>query len=491
MLLPLQEALLRSLGDMVTVELEMRRRTSFTTALQSLAVPRQLRTRKALQLLSHELRTPLHCILGSLELVMGPCKALLPCDLNDCLQDAWASASTMMTTVVEQLSMSDGGAASDSNVVSSAAQAHATATASAAATSSCSRGPCDHEVEKDDRCSRRPSLRDVPAATTHSHGSEAHGIATSDSSSSAPVGHATPEARHASCTDICLETASGNCLVSKSSRSESRALDTASDSAAASHMASLPDQLPRAECVSNEASRRCHPLIVVGRRISVADPFPTTGSELNSVVSPVTRAPAAGTQQPFNPSRDTDTITTTPATPTPSAARGIRVLIVDDEPLNLRLLERQLRRLDVTASIVAATNGLEAVNAEARHAFDVVICDLQMPVMGGTEACAHIVARHRGRDSTQAAVSSPTPTVAPAVLMQATGIKGRLPLLVALTADSTAGVQERCSMSGFHMTLTKPADISTLQRVLDATIARRDGCDDGLRDGQSQSCAPV
>jgi signal transduction histidine kinase len=61
--------LLRSLGDMVMMELELRRRTSLQQTLCSL--PSSLRVRKALQRLSHELRTPLHCISGSMELVLG------------------------------------------------------------------------------------------------------------------------------------------------------------------------------------------------------------------------------------------------------------------------------------------------------------------------------------------------------------------------------------------------------------------------------------
>ncbi len=64
--------------------------------------------------------------------------------------------------------------------------------------------------------------------------------------------------------------------------------------------------------------------------------------------------------------------------------------------MNLRVLERQLRRLGIT-SITKAENGQLAVEAEAAFHFDIVICDLQMPVMGGTEAAAHIVAKYPRR----------------------------------------------------------------------------------------------
>ena len=135
----------------------------------------------------------------------------------------------------------------------------------------------------------------------------------------------------------------------------------------------------------------------------------------------------------------------TPSTSSRDDFSATKVLIVDDEPLNLRLLERQLKRMHVTA-ITTATNGVEAVQADAAAAFDIIICDLQMPLMGGTEAIATIVRRY------------PQP--------------GRvLPYLVALTADATEGVSARCAMAGFHLTLTKPADVSVLQRTLQSMLA--------------------
>lgn len=110
--------------------------------------------------------------------------------------------------------------------------------------------------------------------------------------------------------------------------------------------------------------------------------------------------------------------------------------------MNLRVLERQLRRLGVVG-ITQAENGKQAVDAEAGGDFDIVICDLQMPVMGGTEAAAHIVARY------------PQPG-------------RRLPYLVALTADTTDGVDARCTLAGFHRVLTKPADMDTVRAALEA-----------------------
>ena len=72
-------------------------------------------------------------------------------------------------------------------------------------------------------------------------------------------------------------------------------------------------------------------------------------------------------------------VATAPGNSGPPSYSGLHVLIVDDEPLNLRVLERQLTRLGVTG-VVKAKNGLEALDAEAssEKAFDAIICDLQV-----------------------------------------------------------------------------------------------------------------
>jgi len=63
-----------------------------------------------------------------------------------------------------------------------------------------------------------------------------------------------------------------------------------------------------------------------------------------------------------------------PSTPKQAAPSGIRVLLVDDEPLLLNSMRRQLRRYEVTV----CTSGREAVGLCRREDFDVVLCDLMM-----------------------------------------------------------------------------------------------------------------
>lgn len=70
------------------------------------------------------------------------------------------------------------------------------------------------------------------------------------------------------------------------------------------------------------------------------------------------------------------------------AHRRTRVLVVDDAPANRGLVRALLESLDLEA--IEASNGREAVEAAAHTAFDLVLMDLQMPVMDGLSAARAI-----------------------------------------------------------------------------------------------------
>ena len=124
----------------------------------------------------------------------------------------------------------------------------------------------------------------------------------------------------------------------------------------------------------------------------------------------------------------------TAVTATPKlSGRKLHVLVVDDNKINRRLatvlLETEGHRVSV------ASNGREAVEAVMRDDFDVVLMDVQMPVMDGVQATRRIR-------------SLPAP-------------KSAVPI-VALTADALAGADERYRAAGMDAYVSKPLDPALL-----------------------------
>jgi putative two-component system response regulator len=76
-------------------------------------------------------------------------------------------------------------------------------------------------------------------------------------------------------------------------------------------------------------------------------------------------------------------------------ARTGRILIVDDEPLNLKLLEALL--LPLGYEVVKAGNGREALCVLYRTEIDLILLDVMMPEMDGFEVCRHIKSQDESR----------------------------------------------------------------------------------------------
>ncbi len=117
---------------------------------------------------------------------------------------------------------------------------------------------------------------------------------------------------------------------------------------------------------------------------------------------------------------------------------GVRVLLVDDNAINTQLASELLERVGVT--VTTAANGREAVAkvTEGEGAFDLVLMDVQMPVMDGYTAARQI--RERWSAS-------------------------RLPI-VAMTAHAMSEERERCLDSGMNDLLTKPVNPDSLFKMV-------------------------
>jgi len=126
-------------------------------------------------------------------------------------------------------------------------------------------------------------------------------------------------------------------------------------------------------------------------------------------------------------------------------AASLRVLLVEDNAVNQRLASRLLEKRG--HSVVVAGNGLEALEALEKETFDLVLMDVQMPVMDGFEATAAIRKKEGG-----------------------SGI--RVPI-VALTAHAMKGDREKCLAGGMDRYLTKPIRPQELDELLENYLVRR------------------
>ncbi|MCB1185389.1 response regulator, partial [bacterium] len=122
--------------------------------------------------------------------------------------------------------------------------------------------------------------------------------------------------------------------------------------------------------------------------------------------------------------------------PTDSIVRweGARVLLAEDNDVNQRLATRLLEKRGFSVRI--APNGAEAVDAALRETFDLILMDVQMPIMDGLEATHRIRA------------------------YEADG-GARVPI-IAMTAHAMKGDRERCIEAGMDDYVPKPLDASTL-----------------------------
>jgi len=123
----------------------------------------------------------------------------------------------------------------------------------------------------------------------------------------------------------------------------------------------------------------------------------------------------------------------------PPASRSLHVLVAEDTPVNQRLAQRLLERLGHTCVVV--DDGKAAVEAYAREPFDIILMDVQMPVMSGFEATAAIRELDRR--------------------------EGRRAFIVALTAHAMQGYRERCLEAGMDDYLSKPVRRPDLLLLLD------------------------
>jgi len=118
------------------------------------------------------------------------------------------------------------------------------------------------------------------------------------------------------------------------------------------------------------------------------------------------------------------------------ALANLRVLLVEDNPVNRLLATKLLEKLGIVPDV--AVNGQEAFDKVKRKAFDIVLMDMQMPIMDGLTATRLI---REQQDIVQ-------------------------PHIIALTANAFNEDQQACLAAGMNDFLSKPIDFQKLTKAM-------------------------
>ncbi|WP_395444483.1 ATP-binding protein [Caulobacter sp. UC70_42] len=114
-------------------------------------------------------------------------------------------------------------------------------------------------------------------------------------------------------------------------------------------------------------------------------------------------------------------------------AQGLRVLLAEDHPINQRVVQLILEPCGATVTVVE--NGAQAVEAMASQVYDVVLMDMQMPVMDGLAATRAI----RGLEA-----------------------PGRRTPIIMLSANAMAGHRQDALLAGADLHVAKPITVAAL-----------------------------
>ncbi len=126
--------------------------------------------------------------------------------------------------------------------------------------------------------------------------------------------------------------------------------------------------------------------------------------------------------------------------PTGAAVRPLRILAAEDQRANQRLIQYLLEKRGHSVRIVS--NGQEAVAASGEESFDLILMDVQMPIMNGLDA-TRLIREREARDG------------------------GHIPI-VAMTAHAMKGDRERILSGGMDDYVAKPIRQATLIRIVEA-----------------------
>lgn len=132
---------------------------------------------------------------------------------------------------------------------------------------------------------------------------------------------------------------------------------------------------------------------------------------------------------------------------TSDSGRVYVILIAEDNSINMMLIKNIIQKLVPNSLILEAKDGKEAVSLYSEYKPDLILMDIQMPVMDGYSSARYIRETEKGIGDTP---------------------------IVALTARATPGEKERCTGSGMNDYISKPITRNSLIPVLEKYLTQGD-----------------
>lgn len=143
----------------------------------------------------------------------------------------------------------------------------------------------------------------------------------------------------------------------------------------------------------------------------------------------------------------------------PAKNEKVKILVVDDNPANLKLVCEFLKPLNTITT--AVSSGYEALEKTEQEKFDLILMDVQMPGMDGLETTQMI----RGKESTE-----------------------RTPI-VALTAHAVAEQKTKLLLSGMDDFLSKPVSDEDLVRIIDRWVNQQQTAETTVESSEKDNSA--
>ena len=123
----------------------------------------------------------------------------------------------------------------------------------------------------------------------------------------------------------------------------------------------------------------------------------------------------------------------------PETFKDMNILVADDNIINQKLISKILKNLEANVSL--ASNGKEAFNLYQENLYDIILMDIEMPIMSGIEATKQIIAHEKE-------------------------FKKRHTPIIALTANNTEKDKKQYFDNGMDGYLQKPLQIVSLKNIL-------------------------